>query len=187
MLTLAGDLSTFSGAITVAAGTLTGSFTNAGPASIVAPGTLAPGSSSAIGTVVINGGLTIGGNLAVKLNKSLVQSNDLVSVPGGVNNTNNGVINVKNLGPALVVGDKFTLFDQPVSGGELRALCRHFRHQQNHHLQHPALGRHRRFSNCATAGPIAECAHLHPSGRQRHDTRAGLAFGVGDCHPSGQL
>lgn len=121
-LTLAGDLSSFSGAIIVSAGTLAGSFTNAGPASVTAGGTLAPGTASAIGTVVINGGLTMGGNLALKVNKSLLQSNDLVSVPGGANNTNNGVINVKNLGPALSVGDRFVLFDQPVTGGDTLAV-----------------------------------------------------------------
>jgi len=84
---------------------------------------LAPGTPSAIGTMTINGGLTLGGNLLVKLNKSLVQSNDIVAVPGGVSNTNNGVVTVKNLGPALAVGDKFTLFSQPVTpGGDMLSV-----------------------------------------------------------------
>jgi hypothetical protein len=58
----------------------------------------------------------------VKLNKSFVQSNDLVVVPGGASNTNNGVVTVENSGPALAVGNKFTLFSQAVTGGNTLAV-----------------------------------------------------------------
>jgi autotransporter-associated beta strand protein len=114
-----GDLSELYGITTVSAGTLGGNTTNGSTMSVLPGGTLAPGTPSAIGTMTINNGLILGGNLLVKLNKSLVQSNDIVAVPiaGGVINTNNGVVTVKNLGPALAVGDKFTLFNQAVTGG----------------------------------------------------------------------
>jgi autotransporter-associated beta strand protein len=115
---LAGDLSGLTGLTTVAAGTVEGVFTDGGSMSVLPNATLAPGTPSDIGTMTINGGLTLGGNLLVKLNKSLVQSNDIVAVPGGVSNTNNGVVTVNNLGPALAVGDHFTLFSSAVSGGD---------------------------------------------------------------------
>lgn len=112
-----GDLSGV-GAATVSSGTLGGITTIGGPVGVNAGGTLAPGTPSAIGTLTLNGGLTIGGNIAVKVNKSLSQSNDFMSVTGGVNNTNNGTVTVDNLGPALAPGDKFTLFSQAVGGGD---------------------------------------------------------------------
>ncbi len=112
-----GDASGFNGTTTVAAGGLGGTTTFGGPMTILPGGTLAPGTPSAIGTLTLNGGLTIGGNVLVKVNKSLVQSNDFVSVSGALGNTNNGVVMVNNLGSALAAGDKFTLFSQPVAGG----------------------------------------------------------------------
>jgi hypothetical protein len=78
-------------------------------------GTLAPGAS--IGTFTISSNLIIGGNLAIEVNKSLVQSNDLVVVNGGLTNTGTGTLTVVNLGPALAVGDRFTLFNKPVEYG----------------------------------------------------------------------
>ncbi|MGA2246133.1 MAG: hypothetical protein ABSH48_14140 [Verrucomicrobiota bacterium] len=121
-VTFNGDLSTLTGITTVSSGTLGGNTTNGCAVSVLPGATLAPGTPTAIGTMTIEGGLTLGGNLLVKLNKSLVQPNDIVAVPGGANNTNNGLVTVKNLGPALAVGDKFSLFSQPVSGGETLAV-----------------------------------------------------------------
>jgi fibronectin-binding autotransporter adhesin len=100
-------------------GTLGGSGTFIGAAPVTVtlnPGTtLAPGAS--VGTMTINGDLSIGGNVAIEVNKSLAQSNDLVVVTGALNNTGTGTLTVANLGPALVVGDKFTLFSQLVANG----------------------------------------------------------------------
>lgn len=116
-----GDLSGIGGAI-VSSGALGGITTIGGPV-VVAPGaTLAPGTPSAIGTLTLNSDLNIGGNIAVKVNKSLSQSNDLISVAGALNNTNSGTVTVNNLGSALAVGDKFTLFSQPVAGGNSLAV-----------------------------------------------------------------
>jgi autotransporter-associated beta strand protein len=117
-----GDNSGFSGLTTVSAGTLGGITTLGGPVSVLPGGTLAPGLSSTIGTLTLNSDLTLGGNVAVKVNKSLVQSNDLVTVAGALNNTNNGTVSVNNLGAALNAGDKFTLFSQPVTGGSTLAV-----------------------------------------------------------------
>ena len=132
--TLSGDNSGMFGNLTVSAGALLvnatsgaaaanatggalgGNGTITGPVAISPGATLAPGTAT-IGTLTLNSDLTLGGNVLVKVNKSLSQSNDFVSVAGVLSNTNNGVVTVNNLGPALQPGDKFTLFSQPVSGG----------------------------------------------------------------------
>jgi autotransporter-associated beta strand protein len=112
-----GDASGLTGTTTVGAGALGGTTAFGGPVIVLPGATLAPGVPSAIGTLTVNNSLTIGGNVLVKVNTSLVQSNDFVSVSGTLSNTNNGTVTVNNLGPALVAGDKFQLFSQPVTGG----------------------------------------------------------------------
>jgi fibronectin-binding autotransporter adhesin len=112
-----GDLSLLSGNVTVSAGGLGGITTIGGPVSVLPGATLTPGTASAIGTLTLNNGLTLGGNLSVKVNKSLGQPNDLVVVTGTLSDTNSGTLLVSNLGPALNAGDKFTLFNQAVTGG----------------------------------------------------------------------
>jgi hypothetical protein len=52
----------------------------------------------------------------VQVNKSLVQANDLV-VGTAVSKSGSGTLTVANVGPALTVGDKFTLFSQSLAGG----------------------------------------------------------------------
>jgi len=116
-LNLAGDLTQLSGAIFVDAGELAGTNTFNGPVNILPGATLAPGTPTTISTLTVNNDLNLGGNLVFKVNKSLVQSNDLVVVAGGLFNTNTGVVTVNNLGPALKVGDTFTLFSEAVNGG----------------------------------------------------------------------
>jgi autotransporter-associated beta strand protein len=104
-----------SGSVTVAGGTLGGTGTIGGPVTVLAGATLAPGAS--VGALTINSDLTLEGNLLIEVNKSLSPSNDSVTVSGTLANTGTGIVNVENLGPALVAGDKFTLFSKPVSGG----------------------------------------------------------------------
>jgi autotransporter-associated beta strand protein len=94
--------------------TLAGSGTVNG--SVQVDGTISPG-FSAVGTLTFNNNLTFDGNLLFELDKSLAQSNSLVVVSGVLNNTGTGTLSVTNLGPALVVGDKFTLFSQPLPNG----------------------------------------------------------------------
>jgi fibronectin-binding autotransporter adhesin len=96
-------------------GGLGGTGTLSGPVTLK-PGTmLLPGAS--IGTLTINSNLSIGGNLAIEVNKSLSQSNDFVAVNGALTNTGTGTVVVTNLGPALAVGDTFTLFNKPLTNG----------------------------------------------------------------------
>jgi len=117
-----GDLSQLSGSVTVSNGGLGGITTIGAPVSVLPGAALTPGLPSAIGTLNLSSDLTIAGNVAVKLNKSLAQSNDFVTVAGVLSNTNNGAVAVSNLGPALTVGDRFTLFSQPVTGGASLAV-----------------------------------------------------------------
>jgi len=96
-------------------GALGGTGTLSGPVTLAAGTTLAPGGS--VGTLTINSDLSIGGNVAIEVNKSLSPSSDLVVVSGVVTNTGSGIVTVTNLGSALSVGDKFTLFSKPVQNG----------------------------------------------------------------------
>jgi fibronectin-binding autotransporter adhesin len=92
--------------------TLTGGGTVNG--AVQADGTISPA-----GTLTFNGGLTFDGNLTFTVNTSRAQSNDFVNViNGGLNNTGTGTLTVSNLGPLLVVGDTFTLFNQPLNNGD---------------------------------------------------------------------
>jgi hypothetical protein len=84
--------------------------------SLTVNGPLALG-DGVIGTLLINGSLTLGGNLNVEVQKGLAQSNDVTSVTGSLNNTGTGTLVVTNLGASLTAGDKFTLFSQPVVNG----------------------------------------------------------------------
>lgn len=91
--------------------TLTGSGTVNG--SMQANGTVWP-----VGTLTFNDALTVNGNLVFTLNKSMAQSNAFVAVNGTLDNTGTGTLTVTNLGPALAVGDKFTLFSQSMPNGQ---------------------------------------------------------------------
>ncbi len=116
-VTLTGDLSGLTGGVNVLSGGLNGSTTIGSPVYVAPGASLGAGAAATLGTLVMNGGLTLGGNLVVKLNKSLSQSNDVFQVSGTLVNTNAGIITVNNLGPALVPGDRFYLFNAPVAGG----------------------------------------------------------------------
>jgi fibronectin-binding autotransporter adhesin len=83
---------------------------------VTANGTIVPGAS--VGTLTFSNNLTINGNLVVELDKSLAQSNDVINVLGTLNNTGTGTLTVSNVGPGLVAGDKFTLFNQFVPNGQ---------------------------------------------------------------------
>jgi fibronectin-binding autotransporter adhesin len=97
-----------------AAQTLGGSGTVTG--SVLANGALSPGDG--LGTLTVSGDLTLHGNVFIDVDKSQVQSNDLTTVSGALSNTASGSVIVSNLGPTLVVGDTFALFNQAVVGGD---------------------------------------------------------------------
>jgi autotransporter-associated beta strand protein len=91
--------------------TLTGSGSVNG--SMQADGTLSP-----VGTLTINGDLTVNGNLTFTVNTSMAQSNDIVAVSGALNNIGAGTVTLSNVGPALVAGQTFALFNQPLNNGD---------------------------------------------------------------------
>jgi hypothetical protein len=66
----------------------------------------------------VAGDLTIvsGSTLLVGLDRSLSPSNSVYSA-ATITHTNGGILRLINGGPALVVGDKFNLFNQAVPGG----------------------------------------------------------------------
>ena len=104
----------FAASIYVAAGgTLGGTGAVFGPVTLEAGATFAPGASA--GTFTVNSDLTIGGNVAVQVDKSLARTNAVVT--GTLSKTGTGTLTVANVGPALVANDKFYLFSGPVANG----------------------------------------------------------------------
>jgi len=103
--------------VTVTAGALGGSGTVAGSVTINSGAALAPG-ATATGTdiLTINSDLVLNGNLKVNINNSLVQSNSMVTAYGTITCNGLGTITVTNVGPALLAGDKFFLFNTAVPG-----------------------------------------------------------------------
>jgi fibronectin-binding autotransporter adhesin len=110
-------INTYTNTTTVTAGSLGGIGYLSGPVVVQAGGTLTAGTYSGIGTLNLLNNLTLGGNVFAKLNKSSSPSNDLVQVSGMLINTGTGTVMLTNQGPALVVGDSFKLFSQPVING----------------------------------------------------------------------
>jgi len=99
--------------------TLKGSGTVLG--NVTANGVIAPGGS--VGTLNIDGDLTVAGDLVIELDKSLSPSNDVVMVSGALNNTGAGSVTVTNLGPGLVAGDSFQIFNKAlVNGGGMAVV-----------------------------------------------------------------
>ena len=81
-------------------------------------GTLAVGSLTTPAAITVAGIFKChdGGTVLMPLNKSLAQSNSLVTVNFNVHFIG-GSLKLVNVGPSLTVGDKFTLFNQPVANG----------------------------------------------------------------------
>ena len=75
------------------------------PGSILAPG------SNTLGVLTVNGNLTSAGGFVFRANKSLAQSNSVLVVSGTLTQSGPGSLTLSNLGPALVAGDTFQLFN----------------------------------------------------------------------------
>lgn len=102
-------------AVTVAMNAiLAGTGTIGGSVTVNAGGAIAPGTS--IGTLNIGGDLSLAGNLNLEVNRAGLAS-DKISVGLALNNTGTGTVTVTNLGAALQVGDKFTLFNKSLGNG----------------------------------------------------------------------
>ncbi len=115
---LLNGINTYTNATIATAGTLGGSGTIAGPVTVQAAATLAPSRGNGIVTLTVNNNLTIAGNLLFAVNgTNTPATNDQVVVTGTLTKTGAGTLKVVNLGPALSVGDTFTLFSQPLAGG----------------------------------------------------------------------
>lgn len=110
---------TYTGVTAVSGGALGGVGTIAGNVTSAPGASLAPGTNG-IGTLTISGNLSSAGGFTIEVNTSLAQSNDVIVVTGSQTQTGAGTVTVSNLGPALVVGQKFYPFNGEVlSGGAL--------------------------------------------------------------------
>ena len=104
-------------------GLLAGSGSIAGPLDVSSNATVGAGPITGIGTFSVGMGmvLTNGSKVLIRVNKSLAQSNDLVSVSGGVityAGSATGTVAITNTGVTpLVVGDTFQIFNQAVQNG----------------------------------------------------------------------
>jgi autotransporter-associated beta strand protein len=109
---------TYNGATVVSAGALGGSGSIYGEVQVNTGGAIAAGSAGTnCGTFTIGGNLALNGGMHMRVNTSLAQSNDLVSVSGILTCSGTGSVVVSNVGPTLVVGEKFTLLNQPLPNG----------------------------------------------------------------------
>lgn len=109
---------TYTNTTTVSAGFLAGSGSIAGPLTVSSGGTLGGGPEDAIGTFTVNGNVTNGGNVYIRADKSLAQSNDLISVTGVITNSGTGTVTITNSGATpLAVGDRFKIFSGTVANG----------------------------------------------------------------------
>jgi autotransporter-associated beta strand protein len=103
------------GTITVSNGTLAVTGGSASNNVSVEGGTFAPASLSAGGSLIVSSNMAIdAGTVLVPLNKSLLPQTN-ITVNGVLTHTG-GTLVVTNVGPALAVGDKFHIFNHPVSG-----------------------------------------------------------------------
>lgn len=114
-----------SGPTTISNGTLVVSGRYLGGDLNVEGGTITPTAVAGnVASLNVAGNLTIdAGTLVIGLNKNLAQSNSVVNLTNeltltaGTVTATGGTLKLINAGPAVQVGDKFTLFSQPVTGG----------------------------------------------------------------------
>jgi fibronectin-binding autotransporter adhesin len=128
-VTLTGP-STYTGATTLTAGTFVMNNTNASAIAVNSGGTLAgtgvfggtitvaSGGTLALGTGTLSASnnVTLSGKVTVSLNKSLSPTSGNAIVQGTLTGSGTVSVIVTNLGPALAVGDTFTLFNKGISG-----------------------------------------------------------------------
>jgi autotransporter-associated beta strand protein len=103
----------FTGDLTVSTGTLAGSGSIGGNLILQSGASLAPGSS--IGTFTVGGNATLAGAVVLEIDQTSRPSrSDLVSVSGTI--TASGTLVVTNVGPQLINGTTFVLFNKGVTG-----------------------------------------------------------------------
>lgn len=80
--------------------------------------TIGGGSPLAIGTITVNSNIFLNGNVSVRVDKALAQSNDLIVATGFITNGGNGTLTITNIGGTpIAVGDTFKIFSGAVSNG----------------------------------------------------------------------
>ncbi len=105
---------TYTGATTVSNGTLVVS--SVGGDMNVSGGTLVPVGVGSIGTLTVAGNMNISaGTVVATLNRSASPSSTEFAVTGTISYTG-GTLKLLSYGPALVVGDTFTVFNKTVTG-----------------------------------------------------------------------
>ena len=104
-------INTYTGSTVVSNGVLGGNGAIAGDITIVPGATLAAGAS--VGTFTIGGTPTLNGTILAELNRTNAQTADKIVFNGGVSFS--GALTVTNIGPVLVNGDTFDLFDGSLS------------------------------------------------------------------------
>jgi autotransporter-associated beta strand protein len=113
---LLNGVNTYTGGTTVSNGTLGGTGSIVGPLTVASGAILSPGAS--IGTFTVNGAATLSGTVLMELNRSNSPAkNDMLVVSGTI--TAGGALIVANVGPNLVNGSTFTLFNKGVSFGSV--------------------------------------------------------------------
>lgn len=117
-------VNTYTGSTLVSTGALGGSGTIAGPVSVAAGATLAPGTAS-IGTLTINNNLTLAGSsktfVKVSLNGGVTNSDQVV---GLTSVTYAGALTVSNVGTnVLTVGSQFQLFTAGAFSGNYSSVA----------------------------------------------------------------
>lgn len=110
-------VNTYTGSTTVSNGTLVVSGGAVGGNLDLEGGVIAAAPAGTIATLNVAGVMNINsGGVQVAVNKALSPSNTVFNAVGGINVVA-GAVNVVNAGGPLAVGDKFTLFSQPVING----------------------------------------------------------------------
>jgi autotransporter-associated beta strand protein len=104
------------------AGLLAGSGSISGPLAVYTNGIIGAGTAGAIGKFTVSNSITfIGGNVFIRVDKSLSQSNDMIVATGVITNTGTGPVSVTvtnlNSGMPLVAGNRFQIFSGAVSNG----------------------------------------------------------------------
>lgn len=123
--------------------TLTGSGTLRGSVVAYTNSTINPGDG--IGTLTVTTNVTLGGLLIMELNRTNSPATNDMLVANTI--TGGGILTVTNLGPNLITGDSFKLFNHPVSGFTVTNLPQTF-------VQNGATNNYVWLNNLAVDGTI---------------------------------
>lgn len=104
--------STYTGSTTVSNGVLGGTGGIASPLTVQANATLAPGAP--LGTFTVGNSATLAGNVMLELNQANPATNSMLAVSGVITAT--GTLVVTNVGPDILNGSTFKLFNKAVTG-----------------------------------------------------------------------